>query len=426
MTRSAPTAVTVVGDGDPGSPPPGSHVSAFTSPRRTLWGLGEALRIEIPAPWSDNIGVVGEALSRFDLADEVALPGTGPVAFGSLPFDRTSAATMIVPALIYGHTSDGASWMTTVSSGRPASGSGTESAIDSGTDPAGQTSGLPSGTESHGFDEPSSIHISSARAAADWCDAVATATQLIKRGDLTKVVLAREIGLEMDRPIDPATLLARLRSMYPTSMCFSVDGFVGASPELLVSRIGEIVRAHPMAGTTPRSGEPEVDQRRAAELLGSDKNRAEHQITIDMVHDTLLRWSSYLDAEPTPSVVQAGPVQHLATMVEGRLSRPTPSVLELVAALHPTPAVGGWPTETALEVIAKLETADRGPYAGPVGWVDASGNGSFAVGIRSVLLKDLTATLFAGVGVVADSDPLSELNETRAKAQSLLGALIRV
>ncbi|MGB3413047.1 MAG: isochorismate synthase [Microthrixaceae bacterium] len=419
MSESGPVAVTVVGDGDPGNPPPRSQVSAFCSPRRTLWGVGEALRIEIPAPWIDNIDVVGKALSSFRVDDDVRAPGTGPVAFGSLPFDRTSAATLIVPETIHGHTSEGASWKTTVTADRTGqrAGDGTVESIGDRTVATRSQFGEPSST---------SIRVSSVRPAEDWCASVEEARQRILRGDFTKVVLAREIALQTDQPVDPATLFARLRAMYPTSMCFAVADFVGASPELLVSRIGEIVRAHPMAGTTPRSGEPEVDQRRAAELLGSDKNRSEHQITIDMVLDTLLRWSSYLDAEPTPSVVQAGPVQHLATMVEGRLSRPTPSVLELVAALHPTPAVGGWPREAALDAIEELESAERGPYAGPVGWVDASGNGSFAVGIRSVLIRGNDATLFAGVGVVADSDPLTELEETRAKAQSLLGALIRV
>jgi len=193
-----------------------------------------------------------------------------------------------------------------------------------------------------------------------------------------------------------------------------------------VSRVGVVVRAHPMAGTTPRTGEPEADGRRAGELLGSAKNRVEHQITIDMVHDTLLPWCSYLDAEPEPSVVAAGPVQHLATLVEGRLSYPTPSALDLVAALHPTPAVGGWPRAEALAVQAQLEQADRGRYAGPVGWVDAAGNGAWGVGIRGVQLEGPGARLFSGVGVVADSDPDAELEETRAKAQAVLGTIIRL
>ena len=240
------------------------------------------------------------------------------------------------------------------------------------------------------------------------------------------MVLARELAVSFDVALSPTTLFHRLAAAYPAAMCFSVDGFVGATPELLVSRVGDIVRAHPMAGTTPRTGDPVADQRRAGELLGSSKNRGEHQITIDMVHDTLLPWCSYLDAEPQPSVIAAGPVQHLATLVEGRLSAPAPSVMELVGALHPTPAVGGWPRDEALAVIEELEDADRGRYAGPVGWVDAQGNGAWGVGIRSVQLAGTEARLFAGVGVVADSDPQTELEETRAKAQALLGPLARL
>jgi menaquinone-specific isochorismate synthase len=273
---------------------------------------------------------------------------------------------------------------------------------------------------------PGQVTVRSVRGAAEWCASVETATEHIRARELTKVVLARELSIETDEPLDAATLLARLREMYPAGMCFAIDGFVGASPELLVSRVGEIVRAQPMAGTTPRTGDVDADHRRASELLGSSKNRTEHQITIDMVHDTLLPWCSYLDAEPSPSVVAAGPVQHLATLVEGRLSRPTPPVLDLVAALHPTPAVGGWPRAEALDLIARLEQADRGRYAGPVGWTDAGGNGAFAVGIRSVELRGTLTRLFAGVGVVADSDPAAELDETRAKAQALLGAIVRV
>ena len=131
-----------------------------------------------------------------------------------------------------------------------------------------------------------------------WCAAVALATERIRAGLLTKVVLARSLRIDADQPIDAASLLSRLRRQYPAAMTFAVDGFVGASPELLVSRVGDVVRAQPMAGTTPRTGEPEADQRRAGELLSSEKNRREHQITIDMVHDTLLPWCSYLDAEP--------------------------------------------------------------------------------------------------------------------------------
>ena len=374
---------------------------AFSSPRRALWGCGEAVRIDLPAPWPDHVGMVAEVLSsiRTDGRDPV---GAGPVAFGSLPYDRTAPATLVIPAVLHGRSSDGDRWTTTV-----------------GDDPpVASVMGFPP--------PPTDISVRSVQRPDVWMASVASATTRIVDGQLTKVVLARELVLTSDQPLLPGELVRRFRAASPHAMCFCIDGHVGATPELLVSRVGDVVRAQPMAGTLPRTGDPEADQRRAGELMGSHKNRVEHQITIDMVHDTLLPWCSYLDAEPEPSVVAAGPVQHLATLVEGRLSHPEPSVLELVAALHPTPAVGGWPRDAALAVQAELEGTDRGRYAGPVGWVDAAGNGAWGVGIRGVQLDGTTARVFAGVGVVADSDPEAELEETRAKAQAVLGPLLRL
>ena len=398
-------ARTTPGDPAAGDPPPGVAASAFGSPRRSLWGVGEALRLELPAPWPDHVDRVADVLGaiRSEGADDE--PGAGPVAFGALPYDRTAAASLVVPRVVHGRTADGTRWTTTIG--------------DDGTvlAPATPATAPPPG--------PSVITVRSARRDGDWKHGVEVATKAIVDGRLTKVVLARELLVETDVALDPVSLLGRFRAVAPAAMCYCIDGFVGATPELLVSRVGDVVRAHPMAGTTPRTGDPEADGRRAGELLGSAKNRVEHQITIDMVHDTLLPWCSYLDAEPEPSVVAAGPVQHLATLVEGRLSHPAPSVLELVAALHPTPAVGGWPRAEALALQAELEGVDRGRYAGPVGWVDAAGNGAWGVGIRGVQVDGTTARLFAGVGVVADSDPEAELEETRAKAQAVLGALIR-
>jgi menaquinone-specific isochorismate synthase len=208
-------------------------------------------------------------------------------------------------------------------------------------------------------------------------------------------------------------------------MLFAIGGFVGATPELLVARHGDVVRSHPMAGTAPRSADPSTDARLAATLLASTKDREEHRITIDMVHDTLLPWCSYLDEEAEPSIVAMANVQHLATMVEGRLSAPAASVVELMTALHPTPAVCGYPRQSALDLIRQHEALDRGAYAGPVGWVDAAGNGEWAVGIRSAQLDGNLARLVAGVGVLPDSDPDAELAETRAKLQALLNAIVR-
>jgi menaquinone-specific isochorismate synthase len=189
--------------------------------------------------------------------------------------------------------------------------------------------------------------------------------------------------------------------------------------------MGDVVRAQPLAGTAPRGGDPASDARLAASLLASTKDREEHRITIDSLHDVLLPFCSYLDEEPEPSIVAVANVQHLATTVEGRLSNPPASALELASVLHPTPAVGGDPKDAALACIREEEGLDRGRYAGPVGWSDAAGNGRWAVGIRSAEVEGPIARVFAGNGIVADSDPTTELAETRAKLQAMLGAIVR-
>ena len=415
---SDPGTVVVTGPDDRGdTPAPGDDLVAFRSADRSLWGRGVALRIDLPAPWPDHVGIVtstlaGLAAVGISPADE---PGAGPVAFGALPYDRSAPATFVVPSVLHGRSPDGRRWRTQVGTEREPTVAGPGDAGFRDADVR----------EDGGPGAPRQVRVRSARDPRDWCDDVRTATKRIAEGDLTKVVLARELLVDADTPFDPATIHLRLVDVAPHAYCFCVDGFVGASPELLVARFGEVVRAQPMAGTAPRSGDDDRDRRAAAELAASAKNRVEHQITIDAVHEAILPWCSYLDAEPEPSVVAAGPVQHLATTVEGRLSSPVPSVLDLVAALHPTPAVGGWPREAALELQRTLERADRGRYAGPVGWVDAAGNGAFAVGIRSVELSGTHGRVFAGVGVVADSDPAAELDETQAKSQAVLGVLHR-
>jgi len=356
--------------------------------------------------------------------DAVHHPGSGPVAIGALPFDPHTPGTLIVPRIVVGRAEDGTRWVTTIATGddQPSTAE-VDAAVGRGLDgPTGfaRDAGLDAADAG-----PGSYSITALRPAAEWCDAVAEATSRLRNGVAGKVVLARAIEVTTDRPLLASALMAQLRRSYPASHLFSIDGFVGATPELLVARSGDRVRAHPMAGTAPRSGDPSADARLAASLLASSNTRAEHRHTIDMVHDTLLPWCSYLDEEAEPTVVAMANVQHLGTRLDGQLSSPPASVLELVAALHPTPAVGGTPRDVALRLIAELEGLDRRRYAGPVGWVDAAGNGTWAVGIRSAELSGTTARLYAGVGVVADSDPAEELAETRAKLQALLGAVIR-
>jgi menaquinone-specific isochorismate synthase len=348
------------------------------------------------------------ALAAIEVDDEIGLPGAGAVAFGALPFAPGATASLVVPALVVGCADDGTRWVTTI---------GDEHDEHDGLDELE--------LDVDGHEQPCAFTIEPAMAPATWCELIARATKEMAGGTLVKVVLAREVDVTADRAIDPVAVVRRLRAAYPGCMVFSIGGLVGASPELLVSRRGDVVRAHPMAGTAPRGGDPATDQRLAASLLSSTKDREEHQITIDMVHDTLLPWCSYLDYEAEPSIVAVANVQHLATLVEGRLSQPPPSVIELVAALHPTPAVGGWPREEALRFITAHEQLDRRRYAGPCGWVDSQGNGAWAVAVRSAEVDGPRARLYAGVGVVPDSDPLTELAETQSKLDALLTAIVR-
>lgn len=368
----------------------------FTREGSGLAGRGCALRLPVEE--------VEKRLAEVDLDDEVGRPGCGPVAFGALPFRPDDPAELIVPARIVGRAADGTRWTTTIE---------------------GPRTDAPPAERAPGATGPGRFTVESSRPPQDWCDDVTTATDAIRAGRLDKVVLAREVLVHADREIDAAAVLARLAQVYPACHLFSVDGFVGASPELLVSRHGDVVRAQPMAGTTGRRGDPVADTRLAAALLASPTYRFEHQVTIDMVHDTLLAYCSYLDYEAEPSVVTLANVAHLATMVEGRLSRPPASVLELVRALHPTPAVCGRPRAEALALISELEHLDRGRYAGAVGWIDAAGNGEWAVSIRCAQLEGDRARLYAGNGIVADSDPVTELAETRAKLQAMLSAIVR-
>jgi menaquinone-specific isochorismate synthase len=400
----------------------GDDGAVFVHERAGLAGVGVAARIPLPRDEGcRGADAVAEALGAIVVDDAVGRPGCGPVAMGALPFDPTAPGELLVPAVVVGRSEDGARWVTTIAAETPPD-LEVEAIVARGLS---ATVGFETDAHLSPDEGPTAYTIRSERTPQDWCASIEEATRRLRAGVARKVVLARAVEVVTDRPLRAGAVLSQLRRAYPASHLFSMAGFVGATPELLVARAGDRVQAHPMAGTAPRSGDARADARLAASLLASPNTVAEHRHTIDMVHDTLLPWCSYLDEEPEPSIVAMANVQHLATRLEGRLSSPPASVLELVAALHPTPAVGGAPRDVALELIAELEQLDRGRYAGPVGWVDAAGNGTWAVGIRSAELDGAVARVFAGVGVVADSDPSSELAETRAKMQAVLGALVR-
>jgi isochorismate synthase len=255
---------------------------------------------------------------------------------------------------------------------------------------------------------------------------VAAAVERISSGELDKVVLARELTVEAPSAHDPAGLFGGLRELFPSCFCFCVGtpeaAFLGASPELLVRRSGAVAATVALAGTTGRSADPAVDDHLGEAMLRSAKVRNEHEIVIRRIERGLRPHAVWVHAEGDPSVVRIGNLQHLATPIRAQLADAR-SAIELAGLLHPTPAVGGEPREPAMELIGELEGIDRGWYAAPVGWMDATEDGEFCVGLRSALLRDREAHLFAGNGIVADSDPAAELAETELKFAVLLPLL---
>ena len=254
--------------------------------------------------------------------------------------------------------------------------------------------------------------------APQWQRAVATAVAAIARGDLHKVVLAMELNATAAADIDPRVLLARLAQRYPDCYTFACDGLVGATPELLIRRTGNEVYSLVLAGTIPRGGTPEADLALGERLLASAKDREEHQYAVADVRAALEPLCARLDIDRQPSLLRLANVQHLGTRVHGRLAagdQASHSALAIAAALHPTAAICGTPAELAMEVIRDLEHMDRGRYSGPVGWVDGRGNGEWGIALRCGLVAGRSARLFAGCGIVAESDPPAEVAEAQSK-----------
>ena len=260
-----------------------------------------------------------------------------------------------------------------------------------------------------------------------WERAVATAVDRIKAGRLQKVVLARDLYASVSGPIDERLLLGRLAERYPDCYTFACGGLVGATPELLIRRQGLQISSLVLAGTAPRGDDPAQDAALGTALLASAKDTEEHGYAAAGVRESLARLCDGLTVAPRPELLRLANVQHLATTISGRLSAradgTSPSVLALADALHPTAAVCGTPAETAMELIRELEGMDRGRYAGPVGWVDGAGNGEWCIALRCAELDGTRARLFAGGGIVADSDPAAELAETQAKLRPMQSAL---
>ncbi len=318
------------------------------------------------------IDEVEAALDAVHVDDQVQRRGTGAIAVGAIPFDRTDA-TMRIPRRIIGVDHEGA-WVTEITGIRA-------TAVDT-------------------IDPPV---IDRVMGEDEWTAAVTTILEHIERGDVEKVVLSRRVVIESATEFDPVAMIRRLAADRPDAWVYADGGFVGVTPELLISRDADQVRSLPMAGTLPAG--------RADELAATPRLVREFQVVVDTIANALRTRCAGLGVS-APSPVRAGNVAHLSSEVTGVLNDPTVTALDLAMMLHPTPAVGGTPLEEALELIEKLEPTSRGRYAGPVGWVDGRGDGEFAVALRCAELDGRRAVLYAGNGIVDGSDPVDEWDET--------------
>ena len=391
---------------------------------RGLAGVGTALHIDLPRglDGDDDVRAVLETLQAFAIDDRVGLPGCGPVVLGALPFDRSAPTGLVVPRWIVGRRG-ATSWLTSIAP-----------ADHIHDDPVGAVRALESGGPVG--EPPDRFSLTPAMSHGEWRSVVADAVATIRKGSLAKVVLTRKVDVTANRPFVIPDVLARLAALYPVCMVFHLDGFIGASPELLIERHGDSVRSYPLAGTVARSGDAPADQRLVDALIASTKDRSEHRFVVDALTRALAPLCAGLDVPDRPEVLALRNVSHLATPISGRLlavGRPagghgppsTPSALDLVARVQPTPAVAGTPTAAAVAYLHRVEGFDRGTFGGPVGWMNHRGDGAWAVGIRSAHVSAAGASMYAGVGVVADSDPVAELAETQLKLQALLAALVR-
>jgi menaquinone-specific isochorismate synthase len=363
----------------------------------TLTSAGDDRVADLAAQWR---AVAASA----SVTDDVHQAGTGLLAFGALTFDATSGrrSVLTVPSIVVGRRA-GRCWVTTI-----------RREGDSLPEPA-QTPWGPywSGTLGPG-----------AQTAGGYMTSVGDAVARIRAGEVGKVVLARDLRGSVPENADLRRLARALASDYPDTWTFAVDGLIGASPETLVTVHGGTITARVLAGTTPRGADADADIAAATALASSGKDLDEHAFAVRSVVAALSPHTRALATSESPFTLKLPNVWHLATDVDGELAGAA-SALDLVGVLHPTAAVAGTPTAAAIDVIRQLEPFDRGRYAGPVGWIDGDGDGEWAIALRCAQFEPDagTVTAYAGAGIVAGSDPETEMLETRVKFRPIVDAL---
>ncbi|MET0819970.1 MAG: isochorismate synthase [Aeromicrobium sp.] len=394
VVRSAPVD-------DPGEllallPPDDAYAWVHGGDGLVGWGRAIELRTSGADRFADASAWWRELSSRAVIRDEVDTPGSGLVAFGSFTFaDDAEGSVLVVPEVVVGRR-DGVSWVTVIGTGITAAPPLVPDAPPQAPVGTTFTDGPVDGDA--------------------WQSLVAEAVRRIQADTLDKVVLARDLVATLAEPLDVRAPLARLAGGYPSCWTFHVDGFFGSTPEMLVRLERGLVTSRVLAGTIRRTGDDTHDLALAGSLARSSKDLEEHEYAVRSVADALAPHCTNMFVPETPFVLHLPNVMHLATDVTG-VMKDGASALTLAASLHPSAAVGGTPTPEAVRLIGEIERLDRGRYAGPVGWIDARGDGEWGIGLRSAQIEDdgRTVRLFAGCGIVADSVPADELAESTAK-----------
>jgi menaquinone-specific isochorismate synthase len=366
------------------------------------WGVHATTTVSGRERFEDARKWWHQQLETFSISNSVHGSGTGPVLFTSFSFDRNEESVLVIPKVVVGQKGSN-SWITWVGSGAQ-----------------------PQLPESAASFTPSSFTFSEGTLSANqWKERVTEAINRVKSGAVDKVVLARDIVANSDSEIDARPILKKLSSEYPSTWVFSVDGLVGATPELLLRLSRGMVTSRVLAGTIPKTGDDDKDLALAASLARSSKDLEEHEYAVRSVAEALDPFCSSTNVPESPFVLHLANVMHLATDVTGALieSKQHIDAFSLLKNLHPSAAVCGTPRNIAFDVIEEIEGMDRGRYAGPVGWIDASGDGELGIALRCGQINNREIRIFAGCGIVAASNPEKEVEESNAKMIPMRSAL---
>jgi len=366
------------------------------------WGVYASTTVKGANRFNDARTWWHSQLEKFAITNNVQGSATGPILFSSFSFSPDEDSVLVIPEVIVGMSS-GISWITWIGS-------------DSQPQLIDTPEKVSNSTLTWNEDELGSEH---------WITRVAQAVAKIHSGEIEKVVLARDLLATSAQAIDERPALRKLSSTYPSTWVFSVAGLIGATPELLIRLKRGMVTSRVLAGTISKSGDDARDLALAGSLARSSKDLEEHEYAVRSVADALEPFCSSTNIPETPFVLHLANVMHLATDVTGALieSKSNVDVFTLLNQVHPSAAVCGTPTDKAAKVISEIESMSRGRYAGPVGWIDARGDGELGIALRCGQISENTIRIYAGCGIVAGSDPEKELAESEAKFSAMKSAL---